>query len=83
LEENVKAVEIFYVSRELCFEVYKVISAQNKLTKHYRSVINKKSISSHMNFFLQLQMFSSDVSHRYEPSKLEPELAVKIGEYLT
>jgi hypothetical protein len=71
------------MSRELIIEVYKVIASQNKLTKHYRQVINKKSISSHMNFFLQLQMFSSDVSHRYEPSKIDTDLAMRIGEYLT
>lgn len=65
----------------MVYEVYKIISSKNKLTNHYRSVMMKKSVSSNINFFLQLQMFSADMSHKYDPSKLNHNVRSRLAEY--
>jgi len=52
--EQAKAEDVFSVSKEVVFEIYKEISSYNKITKYYRGIMNKKSISSNVSFFLQL-----------------------------
>lgn len=71
--ENAKVEDVFSVGKDAVFEVYKEISAANKITKYYRGIMSKKSISSHTNFFLQLQSFSADISHKYSPARLSLE----------
>ncbi len=80
--EAVKSDEIFFVSRELVYQIYKELSSQNKITKHYRAIMKKRSISSNLSMFMSIQMFSADLSLKYEPSKLEQEFAQRVGDYL-
>eukprot|EP00349_Pseudokeronopsis_sp_Brazil_P010125 CAMPEP_0202979758 /NCGR_PEP_ID=MMETSP1396-20130829/85821_1 /ASSEMBLY_ACC=CAM_ASM_000872 /TAXON_ID= /ORGANISM="Pseudokeronopsis sp., Strain Brazil" /LENGTH=129 /DNA_ID=CAMNT_0049719345 /DNA_START=3393 /DNA_END=3782 /DNA_ORIENTATION=- len=76
-----KVEDVYLVSRELVFEVYKEISRSNKITRFYRGILSKKSMSTNVGFFNSLQNFSADRVHRYEPAKIEQEYVLKIQDY--